>query len=61
MHYVNIYLCWCNTHEPHATIPSGKKGYVIALRTGPNMPECEKIIATQYVNLNSFYYKTYYS
>lgn len=37
---------WCNTHEPHATIPSGKKGYVIALRTGPSMPECEKIIGS---------------
>ena len=35
---------WCNTHEPHATIKSGKKGYAIALRTGPNMPECERII-----------------
>lgn len=28
---------WCNTHEPHAKISSGKKGYVIALRTGPGM------------------------
>ena len=37
---------WCNTHEPHKTLPSGKKGYAIALRTGPNMPECEKIIGT---------------
>lgn len=37
---------WCNTHEPHATLRSGKKGYAIALRTGPNMPECEKIIGT---------------
>lgn len=35
---------WCNTHEPHATIKSGKKGYTIALRTGPNMRECERII-----------------
>ena len=35
---------WCNTHEPHATIPRGKKGYVIALRTGPGMRECERII-----------------
>lgn len=35
---------WCNTHEPHATISSGKIGYTIALRTGPSMPECEKII-----------------
>ena len=37
---------WCNTHEPHATIPQGKRGYVIALRTGPSMPECEKIIGS---------------
>lgn len=37
---------WCNTHEPHATIPHGKCGYVIALRTGPNMPECHKIIGS---------------
>lgn len=37
---------WCNTHEPHKTIPSGKKGYAIALRTGPNMPECNRIIGT---------------
>ena len=35
---------WCNTHEPHATISSGKKGYSIALRTGPNMKECNRII-----------------
>ena len=37
---------WCNTHEPHATIKHGKKGYTIALRTGPSMPECEKIIGS---------------
>lgn len=35
---------WCNTHEPHATINGGKKGYVIALRTGPCMRECNRII-----------------
>jgi len=35
---------WCNTHEPHASIGGGKKGYSIALRTGPNMRECNKII-----------------
>lgn len=35
---------WCNTHEPHAAISSGKKGYSIALRTGPNMKECNRII-----------------
>ena len=37
---------WCNTHEPHATIGSGKKGYSIALRTGPSMKECNRIIET---------------
>lgn len=37
---------WCNTHEPHATISSGKKGYAIALRTGPSMPECKRIIGS---------------
>ena len=37
---------WCNTHEPHASIKHGKKGYAIALRTGPNMPECERIIGS---------------
>lgn len=35
---------WCNTHEPHASISGGKKGYVIVLRTGTSMPECENII-----------------
>lgn len=35
---------WCNTHEPHAVIGSGKKGYSIALRTGPGMKECNRII-----------------
>ena len=35
---------WCNTHKPHAKISSGKKGYVIALRMGPSMKECERII-----------------
>ena len=37
---------WCNTHEPHASIKLGKKGYAIALRTGPNLPECERIISS---------------
>ena len=35
---------WCDTHEPHATIGQGKKGYCIALRTGPSMKECNRII-----------------
>lgn len=37
---------WCNTHEPHAALPAGKRGYAVALRTGPGMPECERILAT---------------
>lgn len=37
---------WCNTHDPHATIKPGKKGYAVALRTGPNMPECERLIGS---------------
>lgn len=37
---------WCNTHEPHAALNPGKRGYAVALRTGPNMKECERIIAT---------------
>ena len=35
---------WCNTHDPHACLSGGKKGYAIALRTGPGMRECERII-----------------
>ncbi|MBQ8134952.1 MAG: flavodoxin family protein [Clostridia bacterium] len=35
---------WSNTHEPHSTIRSGKKGFSIALRTGPGMKECDRII-----------------
>lgn len=37
---------WCNTHEPHAKLSAGKKGYTVALRTGPGMPECERIIGS---------------
>lgn len=37
---------WCNTHEPHAAISSGKKGYSIALRTGPSIRECNRIIGS---------------
>ena len=37
---------WCNTHEPHASVRAGKKGYAVALRTGPSMKECEQIIKT---------------
>lgn len=35
---------WCNTHDPHAAIGNGKIGYSIALRTGPSMRECNRII-----------------
>lgn len=37
---------WCNTHEPHAALRPGKKGYAIALRTGPGMKECERVIGS---------------
>lgn len=37
---------WCNTHVPHAKLASGKKGYVIALRTGSSMLECERVISS---------------
>ena len=37
---------WCNTHEPHARLSPGKRGWAIALRTGPGMPECERVIAS---------------
>lgn len=35
---------WCDTHDPHAKLKSGKKGYTIALRTGSSMRECNRII-----------------
>lgn len=35
---------WCNTLVPHAKLSAGKKGYAIALRTGPSMRECSRII-----------------
>ena len=37
---------WCNTHEPHAGLSGGKKGYAVALRTGPGMPECQRVISS---------------
>lgn len=37
---------WCNTHEPHASVKPGKKGYAVALRAGPGMPECERLIGS---------------
>jgi multimeric flavodoxin WrbA len=35
---------YSNTHEPHARLKDGKKGYAIALRTGTNEKECRHII-----------------
>jgi len=35
---------YCNTHTPHASLPEGKRGYAIALRTGPSPGECLHII-----------------
>ena len=35
---------WCNTHEPHLALSSGKIGFAIALRTGSSMKECDRII-----------------
>lgn len=37
---------WCDTHDPHATIGEGKRGYAVALRTGPGMHECERVIGS---------------
>ncbi|MBR1738852.1 MAG: flavodoxin family protein [Ruminococcus sp.] len=37
---------WCDTHEPHASIPEGKKGYTAALRTGGSRRECDRIISS---------------
>lgn len=37
---------WCDTHEPYARLSDGKRGYTIALRTGPSMRECEQIFRT---------------
>ena len=37
---------WCDTHEPHAKLSAGKRGYAIVQRTGPNMKECERLIET---------------
>lgn len=35
---------WCDTHEPHAAIPPGKRGYAVALRTGTSMKECDRVL-----------------
>lgn len=37
---------YSNTHEPHAKLSSGKRGFAVVLRTGPNMKECERLIQT---------------
>ncbi len=37
---------YSNTHEPHASLSKGKKGFAVVLRTGPNMKECERLIQT---------------
>ena len=37
---------YSNTHEPHASLSKGKKGYAVVQRTGPNMKECERLIQT---------------
>ncbi len=37
---------YSNTHEPHASLSAGKRGYAVVLRTGPNMKECERLIQT---------------
>ncbi|MBQ3269400.1 MAG: flavodoxin family protein [Clostridia bacterium] len=37
---------WCDTHEPHAALTPGKRGYAVALRTGPGAAECGRIVRT---------------
>lgn len=37
---------WCNTHDPHAALSGGKRGYVVALRTGRSAAECQRIIGS---------------
>lgn len=37
---------WCDTHQPHAVLSGGKRGCTIALRTGPSMRECQRLIST---------------
>ena len=44
--FIDRWTPWCNTHEPHAKLKAGKKGYSLVLRTGPNMKECERLIQT---------------
>ena len=44
--FIDRFTPWCNTHEPHASLSRGKRGYAVALRTGPSMPECQRIAGT---------------
>jgi multimeric flavodoxin WrbA len=37
---------WSNTHTPHRSLTGGKKGCSVALRTGQNPQECERIHRT---------------
>ena len=37
---------WSNTHEPHAELPKGKKGYCITLRTGGGEKEAVHLCDT---------------
>ncbi len=47
---------WCDTHEPHASISEGKKGYSVALRTDPGMHECDRIIQSiEHFNVPSYW------
>jgi multimeric flavodoxin WrbA len=55
---------YSNSHEPHASLKKGKKGYAVSLRTGTNANECQHIIdsiAHYYGHMdiqmeNSFYF-----
>ena len=44
--FIDRCTSWSNTHQPHRSLPPGKRGYAVALRTGPGMRECEKILDT---------------
>lgn len=41
--FIDRHTPCCNTREPDATLSTGKKGYVVALRTGISMRECQRI------------------
>ena len=44
--FIDRWTPWCNTHDPHAKLTTGKKGYSIVQRTGPGMHECDRLIQT---------------